>query len=88
MPKGRFISYLRARKLISKRCSYYLVRVRDCSSKAPVLLSVPLVVEFPYIFLDDRLGIPPDREINFRIDILPNTQPIFILSYKMAPVEL
>ena len=31
VPKGRFISYLKARKLVSKGCIYHLVRVNDSS---------------------------------------------------------
>ncbi|XP_075104219.1 uncharacterized protein LOC142178496 [Nicotiana tabacum] len=33
-------------------------------------------------------GIPPDREIGFGIDVLPDTQPISIPPYRMAPAEL
>ncbi|KAF3640037.1 putative ribonuclease H protein-like [Capsicum annuum] len=36
----------------------------------------------------DLLGIPPERKIDFGIDLLPNTQPISIPPYRMAPVEL
>ena len=32
--------------------------------------------------------MPPDREIEFGIDVFPNTQPIFIPPYRLAPTEL
>ena len=47
-----------------------------------------MVNEFPEIFPNDPLGIPPDREMDFGIDLLPDTHPISILPYKMAPAEL
>ena len=37
IPKGRFISYLKARKLISKGCIYHLVRVKDLKSETPTI---------------------------------------------------
>ena len=85
---GRFISYLKARKMISKGYFYHLVRVKDSSSESPTLESVPVVNEFPEVFPDDLPGVPPEREIDFGIDFLPNTQPISIPPYRMAPAEL
>ncbi|KAH0654401.1 hypothetical protein KY289_032079 [Solanum tuberosum] len=46
------------------------------------------VNEFPDVFLDDLPGIPPEREIDFGIDFLIDTQPISIPPYRMAPAEL
>src|ERR1051325_4298819 len=88
VPKGKFISYLKARKLISKGCIYHLVRVKSDNAKPLSLESVPIVSEFPDVFLEDLLGIPPDREIDFGIDILPDAKPISILPYRIAPAEL
>ncbi|KAH0720138.1 hypothetical protein KY284_005168 [Solanum tuberosum] len=56
VPKGRFISYLKARKLVSKGCVYHLVRVNDSSVEIPLIQSVTVVKEFPEVFLDDLPG--------------------------------
>ncbi|WMV51445.1 hypothetical protein MTR67_044830, partial [Solanum verrucosum] len=74
--------------MISKGCIYHLVRVRDVESQTPSLESVSVVNEFPKVFPDDLPGIPPEWEIDFRIDLLLDTQPIYIPPYKMASVEL
>lgn len=65
VPKVRFISYLRTRKLISKGCLclYHLVQVKDSNSKGTSLQSVPMVHEFPEVFPDDLLGVSPNRKI-------------------------
>ncbi|WMV26668.1 hypothetical protein MTR67_020053 [Solanum verrucosum] len=86
--KGHFISYLKARKLVSKGCIYHLVRGNDSSVEIPHFQSVPIVREFPEVFLDDLPGIPPEREIDFGIDIIPDTCPISFPPYGMAPTEL
>ncbi|XP_070034824.1 uncharacterized protein [Nicotiana tomentosiformis] len=88
VPKGRFISYLKATKMINKGCIYYLVRVTDTNVEAPILEFVPVVNEFPEVFPDELPGIPLDREIDFGIDVMPGTRPISIPPYMMAPVEL
>ena len=44
--------------------------------------------DFPDIFPKYFQRVPPDKEIKFSIDLLPNTQPISILPYHMASIEL
>jgi len=87
-PKGRFISYLKARKMISKCYIYHLVHVTDAEAKPPTLQSIPVVNEFLDVFPDELPGLPPKREIEFSIDALPDTQPISIPPYRMASAEL
>ena len=47
-----------------------------------------VVREFPYVFLDDIVGLPPEREVEFTIDLIPGIEPISIPPYRMAPIEL
>ncbi|XP_070047223.1 uncharacterized protein [Nicotiana tomentosiformis] len=57
-------------------------------AEIPTLQSIPVVKEYANVFLDELPGIPPEREIDFSIDLLPGTQPISTPPYKMAPAEL
>ncbi|XP_070009897.1 uncharacterized protein [Nicotiana sylvestris] len=86
MPKGRFISYLKAMKMTRKGCIYHLVRVADTTFEVPTLESVPIVNEFLGVFPNKLHGIPLDREIDFRIDVMPGTQPISIPPYRMVGI--
>jgi len=90
MPRGRFISYIKAQKFIDKGCLYHLVHVRDLQAEKQMatLNSVPVVNEYPDVFPDKLPGLPPIREIDFGIDIDHSTQTISILPYRMAPTEL
>ncbi|XP_070045775.1 uncharacterized protein [Nicotiana tomentosiformis] len=63
-------------------------RAKDIDKEPATLQSVPIVNEFSTVFPDELLGIPPEREIDFVIDLLPDAQPISILPYRMAPEEL
>ena len=39
------------------------------------------------MFPDDLPGLPPDREIDFQIELAPGTKPILRAPYRMAPAE-
>jgi hypothetical protein len=49
---------------------------------------IPVAYEFPDVFLEDLSGMPPDRDVEFTIELQPGTAPIFRRSYKMTPKEL
>nr|CAH66012.1 OSIGBa0093M15.2 [Oryza sativa] len=52
------------------------------------LEEIPVVREYPDVFLDDLPGMPPKRDIEFRIDFVPGTTPIHKRPYRMAANEL
>ena len=55
----------------------------------PVALAdIPVVCEFSDVFLDDLPGLPPDRDIEFKIELIPGTTPISRRPYRMPPNEL
>ena len=66
----------------------YLDFIRDTSIEQPPIDSVPVVQEFPDVFPSDLPGVPPDRDIDFAIDLEYGTKPISIPPYRMAPAEL
>ncbi|XP_020240109.1 uncharacterized protein LOC109818963 [Cajanus cajan] len=53
-----------------------------------LLNSIDVVREFPEVFPDDVLGLPPKRELEFSIDLIPGAGPVSISPYRMAPTEL
>ncbi|XP_070045111.1 uncharacterized protein [Nicotiana tomentosiformis] len=74
--------------MVEKGCLEYLAFVRDVSDDTPTVDLVPVVREFPDIFPTELSGMPPDRDIDFGINLPPGTQPISILPNRMAPSEL
>ncbi|XP_070041073.1 uncharacterized protein [Nicotiana tomentosiformis] len=85
---SRVISYLKAQQMVEKACLAYLFFGRDVSTDTPTFESVPVVREFLDVFSTDLSSMPPDRDIDFGIDLVPDTQPISISPYRMAPTEL
>src|SRR3954466_9172953 len=58
------------------------------SLKGGSMDSVPIVSEYPDVFPEELLGMPPDRDVEFLIDLLPGSGPIAKRSYKMSVDEL
>ena len=46
------------------------------------------MTKFPDVFSEDLPGLPPDREVEFTIDLVPSIGPISKAPYRMAPTEL
>lgn len=82
------ISMLSARQLLRKRCHGFLAFVRDVEKEVDSLEQVPMVREYPNVFLEELPELPPNREVEFSIDVVPGNQTIFIPPYRMAPAEL
>ena len=87
-PPVRIISFLRAKRMVRKGCLDFLAHLRDDTTQVPSIESVPVVREFLDVFPADLPGMPPDRDINFCIDLEPGTRPISIPPYRMAPADL
>jgi hypothetical protein len=49
---------------------------------------VPVVSEFNDVFPEELPGMPPDRDIEFVIELMPGTTPIYKSPYRMATAEL
>ncbi|MCI75280.1 cellular nucleic acid-binding protein, partial [Trifolium medium] len=50
--------------------------------------ALSVVREFVDVFPDEILDLPPEREVEFSIDIVPVTSPISMAPYRMSAAEL
>ena len=82
------ISAMTAQKMLRKGCQGYLAYVVETGKERTLVNEIPVVREFPDVFPDDIASLPPDREVEFTIDLIPGTEPISIPPYRMAPAEL
>nr|GFB35515.1 putative reverse transcriptase domain-containing protein [Tanacetum cinerariifolium] len=84
----QIISALQARTLLYHGCEGFLATIHDMTSKVPAIHDQQIVLEFPDVFPDELPGIPPVREVEFNIELIPGAEPISKAPYRMAPVEL
>ncbi|KAH0661672.1 hypothetical protein KY284_026603 [Solanum tuberosum] len=87
-PRSKFISYLKEKKMMSRGYICHLVRVKNIDAEPPTLQSILVVNEFSDVFPEDLPRLSPEQEVEFGIYVIPDTQPISIHPYRMAPVEL
>ena len=52
------------------------------------MCDLPVVRDFSKVFPEDIFGLPPEREIEFSIDLVSGAGPISIAPYRMSPIEL
>ncbi|VVA41124.1 PREDICTED: retrotransposon, partial [Prunus dulcis] len=88
-PEATFYGELMtATRLLRKGCSGYLAYIVDSRTQELQLEDIPVVRDFPNVFPDDLPGLPPHREIEFTIELMPGISPVSQAPYRMAPAEL
>nr|GFA95727.1 putative reverse transcriptase domain-containing protein [Tanacetum cinerariifolium] len=90
--KLNIISCTKTRKYIQKGCQVYLTQVTskkaEDKSEEKRLEDVPIVREFPEVFLEDLPGLPHARQVEFQIDLVPSAAPVARAPYRLAPAEM
>ncbi|GJS32824.1 reverse transcriptase domain-containing protein [Tanacetum coccineum] len=61
--------------------------IEDKSEKKR-LEDVPIVRDFPEVFPEDLSGLPPTRQVEFQIDLVPGAAPVARAPYRLAPSEM
>nr|GEW60738.1 reverse transcriptase domain-containing protein [Tanacetum cinerariifolium] len=56
--------------------------------KEQMLSDILIVRDFEDVFPDDLLGLPPQRQVEFRIDLIPRATPVAKLPYRLVPLEM
>ena len=77
-----------AQKCLRKGCEAYLDFVLNTKDPEFKIESVPVVCEYLDVFPEELPGLPPIREVEFGIELVPGTTPISIAPHRMALLEL
>ncbi|GJX17171.1 reverse transcriptase domain-containing protein [Tanacetum coccineum] len=65
-----------------------IIRVMEKKSDEKRLEDIPVVREFPEVFLEDLPGLPLVRQVEFQIDLIPGATPVARAPYRLAPSEM
>nr|GFB39162.1 putative reverse transcriptase domain-containing protein [Tanacetum cinerariifolium] len=86
------ISCTKIQKYLLKGYPIFLAHVTtrkaEDKSKEKRLEDVPIVQDFPEVFLEDLPGIPPNRQVEFQIDLIHGVAPVARAPYRLAPSEM
>ncbi|GJS27567.1 putative reverse transcriptase domain-containing protein [Tanacetum coccineum] len=81
-----------AQKYMEKGCQLFLAQVtvkeNKDKSKEKRLEDVPTVRDFSELFPKDLPGLPPIRQVEFQIDLVPGAAPVARAPYRLAPSEM
>ncbi|XP_075492461.1 uncharacterized protein LOC142530512 [Primulina tabacum] len=82
------VSAIEMNRLLDSGHEGFLVYAVDLSQDERRISDIPVVREFPDVFPEEIHGFPPEREVEFSIELMPGTEPISRAPYRLAPVEL
>ena len=88
IPLSNVISATTTRTMVRKGCEAYLAYVIDTKRAEYSLLDIPIIYDYLDVFLKEFPGLPPQREIEFAIDVVQGATSASITLYRMAPLEL
>ncbi|XP_015947251.1 uncharacterized protein LOC107472221 [Arachis duranensis] len=69
-------------------CQGIMLLTAGVSGDDQSLEQIPVVCEFPEMFLDDIDEFPPNRELEFAIEMVLGAGPISSVPYRMSPLEM
>ncbi|GJY18562.1 putative reverse transcriptase domain-containing protein [Tanacetum coccineum] len=73
---------------IEKGGELFLAQVTEQEPKEKRLEDVLVIRDFPKVFLEDLPGLPPPRQVEFRIDLILGAAPVASAPYRLAPSEM
>nr|GEU70582.1 putative reverse transcriptase domain-containing protein [Tanacetum cinerariifolium] len=82
------ISYIKNKRYISKGCQVFIAHVMEKKSNEKRVENIPVVREFPDVFPEELPGLPPVRQVEFQIDLIPRAAPVAHAPYRLAPLEM
>ncbi|GJW49707.1 putative reverse transcriptase domain-containing protein [Tanacetum coccineum] len=82
------ISCIKTERYISMGYQVFVAQVMEKKSDEKRLEDIPVVREFPKVFPEDLPGLPPVRQVEFQIDLIPGAAPVARAPYRLAPLEM
>ncbi|GJT46321.1 putative reverse transcriptase domain-containing protein [Tanacetum coccineum] len=82
------ISCIKTERYISRGYQVFVAQVMEKKSDEKRLEDIPVVREFPEVFPENLPGLPPVRQVEFQIDLIPGAAPVARAPYRLAPSEM
>ncbi|GJZ80149.1 putative reverse transcriptase domain-containing protein [Tanacetum coccineum] len=83
----KVVSCIKVRKYIERGCQLFVAYVTEKEPKEKRLEDMPIICDFPEVFPDDLPGLPPPRQVDFRIELVLGSAPVARAPYRLAPSE-
>jgi len=85
---GKFLTAEQVKKSLDGEACVFMMFASLKENSEKGIGDLPVVQEFPEVFPDEITELPPEREVEIAIDLVPGTSPISIAPYRMSASEL
>ncbi|XP_058774368.1 uncharacterized protein LOC131648646 [Vicia villosa] len=82
------VSSKQVRQLLKEEVEMFSLMATLSIENQNIIGELPVVCEFPEVFPDEIPDVPPERGIEFTIDLVPGTRPVSMAPYRMSASEL
>ena len=82
-----FLSTHQVKRCVKDGAELFVLMVSMNLGERGVRKDVPVVCDFPEVFPEEITDLPPEREVEFSIDLVPGTSPVSMALYRMSPSD-
>ncbi|GJT52477.1 putative reverse transcriptase domain-containing protein [Tanacetum coccineum] len=84
----KVVSCMKVKKYVDRGSYLFVAQVIEKEPAERRLEDVPVICEFPDVFPEDLPGLPPSRQVEFVIELVPGAAPVARAPYRLAPSEM
>ncbi|GJU34529.1 putative reverse transcriptase domain-containing protein, partial [Tanacetum coccineum] len=84
----KVVSCMKVKKYVDRGSYLFVAQVVEKEPAERRLEDVPVICEFPDVFPEDLPGLPPSRQVEFVIELVPGAAPVARAPYRLAPSEM
>nr|GEY64010.1 hypothetical protein [Tanacetum cinerariifolium] len=88
MSRLKVVSCMKVKKYVDHGSYLFVAQVIEKEPAERRLEDVPVIYKFPDMFPEDFLGLPPPRQLEFEIELVPGAAYVARASYRLAPLEM
>ena len=79
---------MKIHRYLRKKCLAFLVQIGENEPKKKKIEDIPVIRNYRGVFPDELPGLPPQRQVEFWIDLVPGTVPVAKAPYRVAPAGM
>nr|GFC56365.1 putative reverse transcriptase domain-containing protein [Tanacetum cinerariifolium] len=84
----KVVSCMKVKKYVDRGSYLFVAQVVEKEPTERHLEDVPIICKFLDVFPEDLLGLPPPREVEFEIELVPGAAPVACAPNRLAPSEM
>nr|GEW00803.1 hypothetical protein [Tanacetum cinerariifolium] len=84
----KVVSCMKVKKYVDRGSYWFVAQVIEKELAERRLEDVPVICKFPDVFPEDLPGLPPPRQVEFEIELVPGAAPVARAPYRLEPSEM